>query len=67
MHESKEFTLRKDSAQYMQIWIFRFPDPRNRMKYSKRFSCGKKGLARSCGTGLYLKDLWPCLCGHELF
>ena len=67
MHESKEFTLRKDSAQYMQIWIFRILDPRNRTKYTRRFSCGKKGLGRSRRTGLYLKDLWPCLCGHELF
>lgn len=69
MHECKEFiTLRKDPAQQMQIWIFRIRDPRNRKKYTNRFSCGKKKrLGRSRGIGLFLKDLWPCLCGHELF
>ena len=69
MHESKEFTLRKDSAQQMQMWIFRIHDPRNRKKYTNRFSCEKKKkrFGRSRGIGLFLKDLWPCLCGHELF
>ena len=66
MHECKEFTLRKDSAQQIQIWIFRVCDPLNRKKYTKRFSCGKqKRLDRSRGSGLFLKGLWPC--GHELF